>query len=261
MLDNRKTLIFEGAGWSGAEASIKSGVGNCRIRTRIRNKEGRLIYLELSGSVKTKHHNVIEKYKDLTVIGYINSCFYYDDSWDKNRGRSKQFRQLSNLTFEYNKQNILDIVNKYLNCDFEDMIVINDFSISVFNTESPLSDCSKPNYKPYQELQYNIELLSDVQPTIDYPHLRLNRYQVNFESVEHLIIPSIPSYILSRYTKKEIENMKRKPCYIELYYDNNNIITECVITSRFGTIGMYKEDMGDIINIIKHHKNVDQLAI
>lgn len=30
-----KVLVFEGAGWQGADSSIESGVGNCRIRTSL----------------------------------------------------------------------------------------------------------------------------------------------------------------------------------------------------------------------------------
>ena len=44
-----KTLVFEGAGWAGADTSKRTDVTNCRIRTRIKNREGRIIYLEMLG--------------------------------------------------------------------------------------------------------------------------------------------------------------------------------------------------------------------
>ena len=51
-----KTLIFEGAGWSEADTSKGTDVTNCRIRTRIRNNEGRVIYLEM-GCYKDEKKN------------------------------------------------------------------------------------------------------------------------------------------------------------------------------------------------------------
>ena len=42
-----KTLIFEGAGWAGADISKATDVTNCRIRTCLRNNSGRVIYLEI----------------------------------------------------------------------------------------------------------------------------------------------------------------------------------------------------------------------
>lgn len=39
-----KTLVFEGAGWSGAERS-KETIGNCRIRTAFHLVDGRDVLL------------------------------------------------------------------------------------------------------------------------------------------------------------------------------------------------------------------------
>lgn len=49
-----KTLIFEGAGWSSADSSKASDVGNCRIRATFLNKQGKQIYIELNGTIPHK---------------------------------------------------------------------------------------------------------------------------------------------------------------------------------------------------------------
>lgn len=95
------TLIFEGAGWAGAE---HNGVGNCRIRTRIKNRDGRLIYLEMGGG----HVD----------YGRVDHCFYCDSKWDSRSNHSKDLAKFERAKFEYTKETILAFVNKNLNCTF-----------------------------------------------------------------------------------------------------------------------------------------------
>ncbi|EJW14059.1 hypothetical protein PAV_141p01650 (plasmid) [Paenibacillus alvei DSM 29] len=59
-----KILIFEGAGWDVAE---HNGVGNCRIRTRIKNIDGVSIYLEMSGTKKRNRSIPSSSFSMLTL--------------------------------------------------------------------------------------------------------------------------------------------------------------------------------------------------
>jgi hypothetical protein len=79
-MNNNNTLVFEGAGWDKAESSINSGVGNCRIRTRVRNNEGRLIYLEMGGFETSK--NSPSYSKNYNIASHIDHCYYCDSKWD-----------------------------------------------------------------------------------------------------------------------------------------------------------------------------------
>src|SRR4051812_34013073 len=45
---HHKTLVFEGAGWDGTAKQFPD-IGNCRIRTRLKNDQGIVIYLEIMG--------------------------------------------------------------------------------------------------------------------------------------------------------------------------------------------------------------------
>lgn len=120
MTNNVKTLIFEGAGWEEAESSIISGVGNCRIRTRLRNNDGKEIYLEIIGTETGKYTpNYLKNFK---VAGFIDFCFENDCN------EHSEFRKLEHIKpFEYTKENILKFVNENLNCSYENIEVTGMF--------------------------------------------------------------------------------------------------------------------------------------
>ncbi|MCY9544889.1 hypothetical protein M5X00_26435 [Paenibacillus alvei] len=123
-----KILIFEGAGWDVAE---HNGVGNCRIRTRIKNIDGVSIYLEMSGTKKKK-----SKYSKFFVFNaYVNHC--HEEGKD-NESEFRRFQYGSYGSFEYTQEAILKFVNENLNCDFEVMKVVNDGSIRVHSTKENL---------------------------------------------------------------------------------------------------------------------------
>jgi len=118
-----KKLVFEGAGWPGAE---HNGVGNCRIRTRLKNKDGRVIYLEISGHIT-----------NCKGYSYIDHCF---DQKDERTNYTKDLSCWQGPRFTYNKKKILDFVNEILNCDFDSMEVRNE-GLHVHSTEEPLCSC------------------------------------------------------------------------------------------------------------------------
>lgn len=119
-----KTLIFEGAGW---EKAPSNDVGNCRIRTRIKNNAGDIIYLEINGFEATKYTK-----RPFPMTGYVMHCF------NKDCNESGPFRNCEHGTFEYNSKALIQWVNENLNCSFDTLSVINDGSLPVHETDKPL---------------------------------------------------------------------------------------------------------------------------
>lgn len=127
---NKRILLFEGAGWEKAE---HNGVGNCRIRTRIKNKDGRIIYLEIHGIQNNKYNKL-----PFEFTGFISHCFYEDREEDSYNNYSPELSQIEQKHFKYSKNGILKFVNENLNCSFNELQVINDGSLKVHNTKEAL---------------------------------------------------------------------------------------------------------------------------
>lgn len=121
------TLIFEGAGWE--KSSSASDIGNCRIRTRIKNNEGEIIYLEMMGVEKQVRDG------GPGLIGYISHCFVGTDC---NESKS-QYRKLENNSLIWDAKHLLKWVNKNLNCSFNALDVQND-GVRVHDTKLPLCE-------------------------------------------------------------------------------------------------------------------------
>jgi hypothetical protein len=115
-----KTLIFEGAGMSGTQPQV----GNCRIRTRLQNNNGRIIYLEMGGTEITKQSGSLQG--QYINMGYVDFVFYEDIEEDRKNNHSKELRKFEHNRFEYTKENILKFVNENLNCSYEDIKILND---------------------------------------------------------------------------------------------------------------------------------------
>lgn len=238
------TLIFEGAGWEGAESSIKSGVGNCRIRTRIRNKEGRLIYLEMSGTEVTKKSSPI--LKDYKIAGYIACCCFDDSYWDKRRGYSDKTSEFAKTHFEYNNENILRLVNKNLNCNFTEVKVINE-GLRVFDTDDELCSCAEDGYIPFREKEFNIDLLKNVKPAQKFDRDKCAKYALSYKFVSSL--PFMKIYI------KEIGEEGKKKLKVYNYiailrWDKTGKIIDAEITAvqNFASFGIGLADLGKVIN-------------
>lgn len=119
---SEKILYFEGAGMSDAPTS-KATVGNCRIRTAFHLDDGQAVYLELTGSERTKYSSP-EVYK-WPYTGFVSFCFYITDEApndDENR-HSIYFR--NQRTFEYTEAEILKLVNR-LGASFDGVKVLPD---------------------------------------------------------------------------------------------------------------------------------------
>ena len=124
-----KPLIFEGAGWD--KASSASDIGNCRIRTRIKNNAGEIIYLEMSG-----RERILPREKGCPeFMGFVHYCH---EGHDCNETKSR-YRKLSLHTrINWQAKYLLEWVNENLNCSFDSLQVVNDGSVQVHETKEPL---------------------------------------------------------------------------------------------------------------------------
>jgi hypothetical protein len=125
-----KNLIFEGAGCEWKETEIN----NHRIRTRIKNREGRIIYLEMTGSEQNSYKTNPFKY-----TAFVTHCFYFDVDSDRSTNYSKELKPVERKKCEYTKKGVISFVNSELNCDFEDLTI--DESLNVHETEKELCSC------------------------------------------------------------------------------------------------------------------------
>lgn len=127
-----KTLIFEGAGMSGTQPQV----GNCRIRTRLQNNNGRIIYLEMGGTEIGKHSGILQG--QYINMGYVDFVHYEDIEEDRKANHSPELRRFEHNRFEYTKENILRFVNENLNCSYKDIEILNDGSIYVHGVKEPI---------------------------------------------------------------------------------------------------------------------------
>ena len=180
MLKEKRILYFEGAGWEGADSSRATDLGNCRIRTRIKNKDGRIIYLEMGGFLRNKY---TPKDVDFSILGRIDHVFYTDIDWDARDNYSRELSQYEKLSFEYNKENVLNFVNEKLNCDFEDIVTLSE--LNVHGTKEPLSDCSKADVEPYKDMPILSDTLQYSKVKREY-HEGLIDYWVDWDIIKNL---------------------------------------------------------------------------
>lgn len=121
-----KNLIFEGAGMDWPETGL-----NHRIRTRLINKEGRVIYFEMSGSELNTYNS-----NPFPVTGFVSHCFFDDVPEDAERNYSPDLQKVEHLKCEYTKKGILDFINHQLGCDFDDLVITED--VRVHDTDKAL---------------------------------------------------------------------------------------------------------------------------
>lgn len=228
-----KTLIFEGAGWEKAESSVNSGVGNCRIRTRLRNDEGRLIYLEMSGWIFPGKKP--EYAKPFNAVGHVNFCFYNDSAWDSNRCVSSGLNTFE-PHFEYSRKNIIALVNRHLHCSFDAIEVINDGS-AYMHTNDPLCTSIEGEYTPYSDPIVNISTMDGITRLIEYPSYRMAKYQIPYKFVKR--IPFIKRWIDDR-SEREQAQFPKYTYYVNLRWDIDGTITSAEITSsqNFANFGI-----------------------
>lgn len=111
-----KVLFFEGAG------CVERGeVENCRIRTAFTNDEGKQVYLELWGV--EVNERTPARYKQYKNVGLVDYCIY-----SENGSEEKHYDfDVESRSFEYSKSGILNFVNVFLDCNFTDIKILDEF--------------------------------------------------------------------------------------------------------------------------------------
>lgn len=191
-------LIFEGAGWE--KASSSSDIGNCRIRTRIKNDSGIVIYLEINGFERTKYTP-----RKFPISGYVMHCF----SGDCNE--SSEWRNLERQSeFNYTAENLLRWVNENLGCSFDSLSVVNDGSVQVHGTTQPLCGLKAARQTargayagtPHKTIEELCESASNRVAAGESPwHVRqdiVNGYSLGWQSANDTLIQSAIESGLSR---------------------------------------------------------------
>ena len=98
-----KFLLFVGSGEAVNGLPMK-------LQTRLANRLHRRIYLEVN-----HHHD---------AVGIVSSCHYYDRTY---RQRTKVIPQMLTTVFvPFERNSILQMVNRELDCDFTDLVVIDN---------------------------------------------------------------------------------------------------------------------------------------
>lgn len=143
-----KVLYFEGAG---CDWTKRNDVDNCRIRTAFTNKEGKKIYVELSG-FETR-----DKKGNTTTKGYVDSLHYITSDPkidDCNNSRLK----IEGHELVYTKEGMLNFINQECNCNFTEIKILNTMGgYRVFKKEHDKIDEQK-NYNYGDNFIYDAEL-------------------------------------------------------------------------------------------------------
>lgn len=149
-----KTLYFEGAGWSGADISIAT-IGNCRIRTAFHLDNGRAVYLEMTGSERTKYSTELYQWQ---YTGFVHYCHYItNDNPNDDQNQYNIHLKASDRVFEYTESEILRIVNG-LGASFDEIKVVPDLGgFRVFPEKNSCSGLDGYNYG--DEFRLDPELL------------------------------------------------------------------------------------------------------
>ncbi|MEN2499508.1 MAG: hypothetical protein MHMPM18_003717 [Marteilia pararefringens] len=128
-MDLNKTaskLVFEGVG-----VECANGTKSVRIRTRLRDRNGRVVYLELSGVERHKYLIRAMSETPFDCIGFITSAYYDHDE-------SKPLPNPDNQYFDYTNDGILKFVNEFLGTSYEDLEISFRPNVNVFQSQDCL---------------------------------------------------------------------------------------------------------------------------
>lgn len=249
-----KTLIFEGAGWEGADVSKATDVSNCRIRTKLRNNKGRVIYLEIiCGHYDKKNKHIPTFAEGLNNVTFIDAVFYMDVKWDNRRNVSKKLSPLTDVHFEYNKANILKFVNEKLDCSFDSIEVDNNMPISACSSKEPLCDCSNGDYEIYKDIEINISELDGVKPVNYRDGRNFADYKISYNSLMKL--PYMKKYFDSRELS-EIKKIQQGNNTARFRWNQSGVIIDLELHAGV-CMGVGAEDVQTIIELIK----ADNMAV
>ena len=122
MMTMKKILYFEGAGWSEADSSKATDVGNCRIRTAFHLDDGRPVYLEIIQGTRPAGKN---KKVPPVYYGWVDFLHYITDDEKNDDCNKHRLPQERKVEFDYSREAILNFVNG-LGASFDEVVVVPD---------------------------------------------------------------------------------------------------------------------------------------
>ena len=114
--ENNTNLLFVGMGME-FKPILKNGVGNHRIRTEFLNKKGVKCFIEVGTGTNQEDNLRV----DFAIFNYGTKDSKGFDNYKYN------YKDLERKTpaLKYTYENVLNLVNKYFNCNFKKMVVDN----------------------------------------------------------------------------------------------------------------------------------------
>lgn len=185
-------LKFEGAGWSNADSSKSTNVGNCRIRTVFVNNENKVIFLELHQAPVYKKNKIIE-YKT-----YLEDCFIIPLGCDYGKLYT---RGMANIG-EYNKENILSWINKNLHCNFTELQICNNGEYRSFGDNCYITQDEHRVYDRHYEIKQHFtnniinKIIQDKQMLS-----LINCCSINTNWLKHQLNCIVGNYIESKHNR------------------------------------------------------------
>lgn len=116
--ENKNNLLFVGMGME-FNPTILNGVGNHRIRTEFLNKNGIRCFIEL-GTGRTTEDNLRV---DFAIYDYCEGDKISIKEKDAKQKYNYMKLETETPSLKYTYENILNLVNKYFNCNFKKMVV------------------------------------------------------------------------------------------------------------------------------------------
>ena len=131
MFNNTNILYFEGAGGDFNIKEHNSDVGNYRIRTVFKDKNGHLIYLECQSGNRYFKNKIISN--NALYVSFCLDITKNPDCNESNLLKSDEQRNIINA-FDYTKEHITKWINSKCNVNFDSIQVLNFFDgYRVFN--------------------------------------------------------------------------------------------------------------------------------
>lgn len=148
-----KILYFEGAGWSDGDSN-NAFIDNGRIRTAFHLTNGKRVYLEILGTLRTKDSPPCHQWE---YTGIVTACFYITDEVPNDDGNKHSLRLSDRRKyFEYTEVAVLKFVNN-LGASFTAVKVLPDLGgYRVFPENYVRSGVERVNYG--DEFHFDLEM-------------------------------------------------------------------------------------------------------
>ena len=135
---------------------------NCRIRTVLQNDKQKYIYIEISAREVTKYdkqRKFLFNYKIGESAAFITHVFYINDLNETANENKTGISHLRDQHLKYTKADLLEYINKNLDCSFNDLIILND-----------------TDYMAHADKGYNLANYYIYDEEIEKQHLKVKNY-------------------------------------------------------------------------------------